>query len=44
VQNSQPGVEADMKAKPIFIRDTYRGSGKLQDKVAVITGRYYWYY
>eukprot|EP00775_Hariotina_reticulata_P004163 gene4163-4411_t len=37
-QNSQPGVEADMKAKPIVIRDTYRGSGKLQDKVALITG------
>jgi hypothetical protein len=27
-----------MNAKPIFIRDSYKGSGKLQGKVAIITG------
>ncbi|KAF6260868.1 short-chain dehydrogenase/reductase SDR [Scenedesmus sp. NREL 46B-D3] len=32
-QPHQPGVEADMAAKPIFIRDSYKGSGKLQGKV-----------
>lgn len=37
-QTRQPGIEADMDAKPIFIRDTYKGSGKLQGKVALITG------
>ncbi|GBF94167.1 NAD(P)-dependent oxidoreductase [Raphidocelis subcapitata] len=35
---SQPGVEAKMIDKPIHIRETYQGSGKLQDKVAIITG------
>ncbi|KAI8463913.1 MAG: short-chain dehydrogenase/reductase SDR [Monoraphidium minutum] len=33
-----PGVESKMTDKPIFIRDSYKGSGKLQDKVAIITG------
>lgn len=37
-QDRQPGVEFDMATKPIFIRDSYKGSGKLQDKVAIITG------
>jgi hypothetical protein len=27
-----------MSAKPIFIRDTYKGSDKLKGKVAIITG------
>ncbi|KIZ07834.1 short-chain dehydrogenase/reductase SDR [Monoraphidium neglectum] len=27
-----------MTDKPVFIRDSYHGSGKLQDKVAIITG------
>ena len=27
-----------MKPRPIFIRDDYRGSGKLEGKVALITG------
>jgi hypothetical protein len=28
-----------MSAKPIFIRDTYKGSDKLKGKVAIITGK-----
>lgn len=38
LQKTQPGMEADMRSKPIFIRDSYKGSGKLQGKVALITG------
>lgn len=38
LQESQPGLEADMNAKPIFIRDSYKGSDKLKGKVAIITG------
>ena len=34
----QPGEESKMWDKPIHIRDTYKGSGKLKDKVAIITG------
>lgn len=37
-QPEQPGVEANMDVKPIFIRESYKGSGKLQGKVAIITG------
>lgn len=37
-QNRKPGIEAEMTPKPEFDRDDYRGSGKLQDKVALITG------
>ena len=37
-QDQHPGVEADMDPKPIYIREGYKGSGKLQDKVAIITG------
>lgn len=37
-QPQQPGRERDMQPRPIFIRDDYRGSGKLTDKVALITG------
>jgi hypothetical protein len=38
LQPHQPGMEVDMDSKPIYIRDSYKGSGKLQDKVAIITG------
>ena len=38
VQKHQPGVQNRMDPEPISIRDNYRGSGKLQDKVALITG------
>lgn len=37
-QPQQPGREREMQPQPIFIRDDYRGSGKLKDKVALITG------
>ncbi len=35
---SQPGDEHQMHPKPEIIRDGYKGSEKLQDKVALITG------
>jgi hypothetical protein len=38
LQSHQPGMEVDMQMKPIYIRDSYKGSGKLQGKVAIITG------
>lgn len=37
-QNVQPGIEAIMEPKPIEEVSQYRGSGKLQGKVALITG------
>lgn len=37
-QPRQPGHESQMRPRPIFIRPDYRGSGKLQGKVALITG------
>jgi NAD(P)-dependent dehydrogenase (short-subunit alcohol dehydrogenase family) len=37
-QAKQPGREEAMAPQPIFIRDDYVGSGKLKDKVALITG------
>src|SRR5215207_212276 len=37
-QPKQPGEEKEMKPRPIFIREDYRGSGKLEGKVALITG------
>jgi NAD(P)-dependent dehydrogenase (short-subunit alcohol dehydrogenase family) len=37
-QPKQPGHEQEMAPRPIFIREDYRGSGKLKDKVALITG------
>jgi NAD(P)-dependent dehydrogenase (short-subunit alcohol dehydrogenase family) len=37
-QGSQPGIEEIMNPAPIFIRENYRGSGKLQGKTALITG------
>ncbi|WP_312540536.1 SDR family oxidoreductase [Achromobacter mucicolens] len=36
--DEQPGVEADMVLKPQYQAPGYKGSGKLQDKVAIITG------
>lgn len=38
VQNQQPGVEGEMTPAPTYIRDNYRGSGKLEGRVALITG------
>lgn len=37
-QNTQPGMEYLMSPKPIFDDPNYKGSGKLKDKVAIITG------
>ena len=37
-QNVQPGMEYLMTPRPIFDNPNYKGSGKLKDKVAIITG------
>jgi NAD(P)-dependent dehydrogenase (short-subunit alcohol dehydrogenase family) len=37
-QQEPPGSEQEMRPKPDHGEDSYRGSGKLTDKVAVITG------
>jgi NAD(P)-dependent dehydrogenase (short-subunit alcohol dehydrogenase family) len=37
-QNQQPGLESEMTPKPQSESPTYRGSGKLKNKVALITG------
>lgn len=37
-QSEQPGMEYLMTPKPIFDNPDYVGSGKLKDKVAIITG------
>jgi NAD(P)-dependent dehydrogenase (short-subunit alcohol dehydrogenase family) len=33
-----PGIEAEMTPKPDFGEESYKGSGKLTDRVAIITG------
>ncbi len=38
VQDRQPGFESGMHPEPVVIRDDYRGSGRLEGKVALITG------
>jgi len=37
-QNQQPGVEAEMEPRPQYIDPDYKAAGKLEGKVAVITG------
>ncbi|RSK26409.1 glucose 1-dehydrogenase [Bacillus sp. HMF5848] len=37
-QNHQPGTETEMNPRPVSEDATYKGSGKLAGKVAVITG------
>ena len=37
-QDRRPGLESEMTPRPVAEDQTYRGSGKLQDKVALITG------
>lgn len=37
-QPRQPGREREMQPRPIYIRDNYRGSGRLDNKIALITG------
>ena len=34
----KPGIEAKMDPKPEFLAPKYKGSGKLADKAAIITG------
>ncbi len=37
-QSQQPGIESEMNPRPAFDNPNYVGSGKLKDKVAIITG------
>lgn len=37
-QDFQPGFEYLMEPRPVFDNPNYKGSGKLKDKVAIITG------
>jgi len=37
-QDQKPGIEHEMSPEPIVIRDNYKGSSKLEGKVALITG------
>ena len=37
-QDVQPGMEYEMYPLPIFDNPNYKGSGKLKDKVAIVTG------
>lgn len=37
-QSQQPGIESQMNPRPLYDNPNYKGSGKLKDKVAVITG------
>ena len=37
-QEKQPGIQSQMDPEPISVADYYKGSGKLKDKVAIITG------
>lgn len=37
-QNKQPGIESEMNPQPVSVDPNYRGSGKLNNKTAIITG------
>lgn len=37
-QNKQPGIESLMNPRPAFDNPNYKASGKLKDKVAIVTG------
>jgi NAD(P)-dependent dehydrogenase (short-subunit alcohol dehydrogenase family) len=37
-QNRQPGLESEMNPRPVSVNENYKGSGKLANKAAVITG------
>jgi len=37
-QYKHPGVEAEMKDAPMFKAEWYKGTGKLSDQVAIVTG------
>ena len=35
---AKPGIEADMEQRPRFMAEAYKGSGKLEGQVAIVTG------
>lgn len=37
-QDRQPGRQSEMHPEPVTIRDDYRGSGKLDGRIALVTG------
>lgn len=37
-QDQQPGIESEMHPQPIYINENYKGSEKLLNKIALITG------
>lgn len=37
-QTRQPGLQTEMNPQPVTIKDTYKGSGKLKNKTAIISG------
>lgn len=37
-QNHQPGLESEMNPQPVSVQTGYKGSGKLANKTAIITG------
>ncbi len=37
-EQKYPGLECEMDPQPLVIRDSYKGTGKLEGKVAIITG------
>lgn len=37
-QEQMPGIESEMKVRPAYDAPNYKGSGKLQGKIALITG------
>ncbi|ADU93133.1 SDR family oxidoreductase [Geobacillus sp. Y412MC52] len=37
-QTRQPGLQMEMNPQPVTIKDTYKGSGKLKNKTAIISG------
>ncbi len=37
-QDHQPGIESEMSPEPIYDDENYKGAGKLEGKVALITG------
>ncbi|MCQ6281982.1 SDR family oxidoreductase [Bacillus sp. EB600] len=37
-QSQQPGIESLMNPRPAYDNPNYKGSGKLKDKIAIITG------
>lgn len=38
IQDRQPGLESNMHPQPEYLRADYKGSQKLEHKVAIITG------